>query len=56
MKKQKLYTVYWSERKCIALTARSKEDAREKVLNCQYEEDQVSAELDSNVEAYEVNE
>lgn len=50
--KKKTYNVIWSERMSVNVRARNAQEAREIVLNCQYNEQEVSSELDNQPEAY----
>ncbi len=50
----KTYNVVWTERMSVNVKANSYQEAREMVLNCEHDESQVSAELDSSPEAYEI--
>ncbi len=43
----KTYTVVWTERNVIDIQATSSHDACEKIMNCEYEDYNVSTELDN---------
>lgn len=51
---KKIYNVIWTERMSVNVQAKNEAQAREKVLNCEHDESEVSSELDSQPEAYEV--
>lgn len=50
----KTYNVIWEERMSVNVQANSKEEAEQKVHDCEYQDDQVSSELSLYPEAYEV--
>ena len=51
----KTYNVVWSERMSINVQAENEQKAREKILNCEHDESQVSSEIDSQPEAFDMN-
>lgn len=53
-RKVKTYQVIWTESMRVNVRAASEEEARDIVLNCEHDESQVSSELDSPPEAYEI--
>jgi hypothetical protein len=50
----KLYNVVWEERMSVNVIAKSEEEAVEMVHQCEYDEGQVSAEISTPPEAYEM--
>lgn len=52
--KQKTYNVIWTEKLSIQIQANSEQEAVEKVHDCEYDNNQISTEIDSTPEAYEI--
>ena len=53
-KKLKTFNVVWNEKMSVNIEATSREEAEEMAWNCEYDENEVSSEMDSAMEAYEM--